>query len=408
MFSFSSNNYSLISNTWNKDAHGLFDYESDQINKNTFSIEKGGKLNRNEKNNSTEYVPDKNDNSFFLTGSQSSSTTSNDCLAYFYNEYGNKIKLSKNINNYYEYNKKNILIVQEKMYKLINQTELKSIKKEYLCNYKYKPKINDIIRFGRVQFIVRNLKDKSTILEDNNNNNDLINNNNDNNNNINNIYLPNNNDEMKFPNNIKCKGCNKPEDNNKNNNNPLLKICPCSKSYYFHYKCFKKHIKENIEDYNYTENDYTNSKSLKIITIYNFLCPFCDEPYNPIIIKNKKEYNILPYEVKKDSFHIILESINLLKENIFTVMILLFYFPKKNEEYFLGRGHEATFKISDISISRVHSKFYVDSKENIVIEDLGSKFGTLHLIREDYDLDEICEKKIKIQIGRTVFWIEKE
>ena len=89
-------------------------------------------------------------------------------------------------------------------------------------------------------------------------------------------------------------------------------------------------------------------------------------------------------------------------------MIILFYFPKLKEEYFLGRGHEATFKISDISISRVHSKFYVDGKENIVIEDLGSKFGSLHLIREDCDLDEICEKKIKVQIGRTVFWIEKE
>ena len=102
MFSFSPNNYTLISNTWNKDAHGLFDYESEQINKNTFSIEKGGKLNRIEANNSTDYVPDKNDNSFFLTGSQSSSTTNNDCLAYFYNEYGTKIKLSKNINNNYE------------------------------------------------------------------------------------------------------------------------------------------------------------------------------------------------------------------------------------------------------------------------------------------------------------------
>ncbi len=404
MFSFSTNNYSLISNTWNKDAHGLFDYESDSINKNTFSIEKGGKLNRNEKNNSTDFIPDKNDNSFFLTGSQSSSTTNNDCLAYFYNEYGNKIKLSKNINNSYEYNKKNIIIIQEKMYKLINQTELKSIKKEYLCNYKYKPKKNDIIRFGRVQFIVRNLKDKSTILSENNNNNDLINNNNNNNNN--NIYLPNNNDEIKISNNNKCKLCNKSEDNSQN---PLLKICPCSKSYYFHYKCFKKYIKENTEDYNYTENDYTNEKTLKIITIYNFLCPFCDEPYNPIVIKNKKEFNILPYEIlKKDSFHIVLESINLLKENIFTVMIILFYFPKLKEEYFLGRGHEATFKISDISISRVHSKFYVDSKENIVIEDLGSKFGSLHLFREDCDLDEICEKKIKVQIGRTVFWIEKE
>ena len=81
-------------------------------------------------------------------------------------------------------------------------------------------------------------------------------------------------------------------------------------------------------------------------------------------------------------------------------------FPNKKEEYFLGRGHEATFKISDISISRVHSKFYIKDN-NIFIDDLGSKFGTLVLIRKDVDLNEIVDKKIKIQTGRTTLWVDE-
>ena len=80
--------------------------------------------------------------------------------------------------------------------------------------------------------------------------------------------------------------------------------------------------------------------------------------------------------------------------------------PKK-EEYFLGRGHEATFKISDISISRVHAKFYLKD-ENIVIDDLGSKFGTLLLVRKNINVTEMIEKKMKIQIGRSVLWVEDE
>ena len=88
-------------------------------------------------------------------------------------------------------------------------------------------------------------------------------------------------------------------------------------------------------------------------------------------------------------------------------MIIVFTFPKKTEEYFLGRGHEASFKVSDISISRVHSKFYIKNG-NIYIDDLGSKFGTLVLIRKDVNLNEIVDKKIKIQTGRTTLWIDEK
>ena len=73
-------------------------------------------------------------------------------------------------------------------YYVISQKEMKGIKREYKSEYDYKPCINDIIRLGRVQFIIRSMKDKSTSNNDNqnskclylpndnsNNNNNLIN-----------------------------------------------------------------------------------------------------------------------------------------------------------------------------------------------------------------------------------------
>ena len=89
------------------------------------------------------------------------------------------------------------------------------------------------------------------------------------------------------------------------------------------------------------------------------------------------------------------------------MMIIIFTFPNKKEEFFLGRGHEASFKISDISISRVHAKVYIKD-DNIIIDDLGSKFGTLLLVRKSIDVSEMIEKNMKIQIGRNVIWLDNE
>ena len=115
----------------------------------------------------------------------------------------------------------------------------------------------------------------------------------------------------------------------------------------------------------------------------------------------------MPYSFDKNNYHIILESINFVKDGVYCIMIIIFTFPNKKEEFFLGRGHEASFKISDISISRVHAKIYL-KEDNIVIDDLGSKFGTLLLVRNNVDVNEMLEKKMKLQIGRNVVWLDKD
>jgi len=391
MFEYESNqSLKIHCNTWNKDAHSLFDYESEQIIKNEFELGKGGKIFRDELKGETKYEPDNKDEGFFLTGSNT--TSSEGCLINFFNEYGSHTIITKKIKDEYKYNKESITEVQNMFYYVISQKEMKGIKREYKSEYDYKPCINDIIRLGRVQFIIRSMKDKST------SNNDIQN--------SKCLYLPNDNSNLKSNNKVLiCYLCKKKE-NEKNLDNPIIKVCPCKDCPLFHINCFKNEYIKKEKIFCYAEKEYMKG-NIKVIGLINFLCPFCNEPYNPIIKKGNKLYNILPYTFDNQLFHIVLESINFVKESIFCVMIIIFTFPNKNENYFLGRGHEANFKISDISISRVHAKIYLKD-ENIIIDDLGSKFGTLLLIRDSIDISEMIEKKIKIQIGRSVVWVEDE
>ena len=393
MFAFQSNqSYKINCVTWGKDAHALFDYESEEIVKNIFTLGRGGKIFLDNEKGTTTYEPDNQEDGFFLTGGHSSS--SEGCLINFFNEYGSHTRVTKKIKDEYEFNKENITEVQSMIYYVIAQKELKGIKREYKSEYNYKPEIYDIIRFGRVQFIVRSLKDKSCSNDGESND-------------IKSIFLPNDNSNLKQSLNNKvliCELCEKKETDNINN--PIIKICPCKKCPLLHINCFKNEYLKKDKMFYYSNKDYMNG-SLKIVSLINFLCPLCNEPYNPIIKINSRFYNILPYSFDKNIFHIVLESINFVKDGVYCIMVIIFTFPNKKEEFFLGRGHEATFKISDISISRVHAKIYLKD-ENIVIDDLGSKFGTLLLARNSIDVGEMIEKKMKIQIGRNVIWLDKD
>ena len=393
MFAFQSNqSYKINCVTWGKDAHALFDYESEEIVKNIFTLGRGGKIFLDNEKGTTTYEPDNQEDGFFLTGGHSSS--SEGCLINFFNEYGSHTRVTKKIKDEYEFNKENITEVQSMIYYVIAQKELKGIKREYKSEYNYKPEIYDIIRFGRVQFIVRSIKDKSCSNDGESND-------------IKSIFLPNDNSNLKQSLNNKvliCELCEKKETDNINN--PIIKICPCKKCPLLHINCFKNEYLKKDKMFYYSNKDYMNG-SLKIVSLINFLCPLCNEPYNPIIKINSRFYNILPYSFDKNIFHIVLESINFVKDGVYCIMVIIFTFPNKKEEFFLGRGHEATFKISDISISRVHAKIYLKD-ENIVIDDLGSKFGTLLLARNSIDVGEMIEKKMKIQIGRNVIWLDKD
>lgn len=65
----------------------------------------------------------------------------------------------------------------------------------------------------------------------------------------------------------------------------------------------------------------------------------------------------------------------------------------------MGRGHESEVRVNDISVSRCHAiiKYKPDG---IYIEDNRSKFGTLVLLKDYYQI--LLEYTSAVQIGRTV------
>ncbi len=95
----------------------------------------------------------------------------------------------------------------------------------------------------------------------------------------------------------------------------------------------------------------------------------------------------------------ILESLNSIKENQYPLSIHVLMFIEEGDSFILGRGHESDVRISDISVSRQHARItYKDKK--FILEDTGSKFGTLVLAKQPVS---IVEKPVILQIGRTLF-----
>jgi pSer/pThr/pTyr-binding forkhead associated (FHA) protein len=79
-------------------------------------------------------------------------------------------------------------------------------------------------------------------------------------------------------------------------------------------------------------------------------------------------------------------------------------FIDASEFFILGRGHESEVRISDISVSRSHAKItFIDNK--FILEDTGSKFGTLVLSKEPITLSE---DPVILQIGRTLLSITEQ
>jgi pSer/pThr/pTyr-binding forkhead associated (FHA) protein len=70
-------------------------------------------------------------------------------------------------------------------------------------------------------------------------------------------------------------------------------------------------------------------------------------------------------------------------------------------QFVMGRGHDSDMRVSDISVSRCHAmiKYNAESK-SFLLEDNLSKFGTLILAHDPFDLN--INHTTAIQIGRSV------
>jgi pSer/pThr/pTyr-binding forkhead associated (FHA) protein len=92
-----------------------------------------------------------------------------------------------------------------------------------------------------------------------------------------------------------------------------------------------------------------------------------------------------------------MESLPLEKNTSRTIHVL--NFSQEKPTFNMGRGHESEVRVNDISVSRCHAilKYKPDG---IYIEDNRSKFGTLVLLKDSYNIQ--LEYTSAVQIGRTV------
>lgn len=94
---------------------------------------------------------------------------------------------------------------------------------------------------------------------------------------------------------------------------------------------------------------------------------------------------------KPDDNYMILESIKSAPAKVVHV------FDLRYDEFKVGRSVDTDMKIADISVSRTHSFIKIrDGK--IVVEDNGSKFGTLVKIQRPVDL-----LNVKGDVSSTLF-----
>ena len=397
---------SLLIKTWENNESDIFDHKSDVINGNEDYIFERSFLVRTKDNkynklNQQIYIEDEDDLIFGIS-------------------IGNKdtYTLINPIQKKLEYTEENINYINNKIWYVIKPEDSKD---DSNCNEEYYLNKNDIIRIGRLKFVVQEIYLKPRDNENNKNN-------------INdapkvgpktyNISDLNKNKDPVFDfvfkvDNIptddkkECDYCKYKDDLiTEDGEDFLFHFCKCKDSIIIHYKCFKSYIinynsrekKETIDSsplplsFEYTKDEKDNVVS---ITLKNFHCPKC---FRPIPIRYKlpdsdKIYNIFDMEEPKNCDYMILESLENkeYEENYKSIHII--QLSEKNNIY-IGRDNTKNNIYSkDISMSRDHAILKYNSKTGkITLQDRKSKFGTLVLVKSPI---KIFNKKIYLQVGRT-------
>ena len=187
--------------------------------------------------------------------------------------------------------------------------------------------------------------------------------------------------------------------------NPLFSPCKCAGSMRFiHHACLKTW--------------FGNKRIMKvsnIVTTYfwkNLECELCKTayPYETRSMDGKKMLNIIEYDTPQpeydhDSGHlieaqyIVLESISSNTSKVIHVVNM-----KDTLQLYIGRGHDAHVRVTDISVSRLHATLVKSVQGYYFLTDNDSKFGTLSLVKTPLELPQ--GTSTTLQIGRSIFDIE--
>ena len=379
----------IICEVWNKDSNFLFDYESSEYLISSKKINTDCFLMKNE--NEVKFILKKNGEEEQIENELSTYGDSN------YLGYINKTNKEEYFWNYNPY----------KIYSLKKSYESLDwlvIGKTYFSNQNkpnsfYKLRTGDLIKFGKIIFLVREIKN-SKIKENILNRKTTNNYGNETSININeklkNMYIKIKNNSKNENNKLKlysCRIC--LQEGDFNGENPLINPCNCTGSVkYVHLICLRKWLTSKI----IINHSFDNS-----VTSYSykpFECELCKEQiperikYNDEIISLIEMENLKqPYIIFENIYH---NNVNYIGNYFDHQHIFVVQLNNKNRIK-IGRSNDADMRLSDISVSRTHAFLHLKNNE-FYLEDCKSKFGSLLLIQNKIMF--IPDKPLSIQIGR--------
>ena len=169
---------------------------------------------------------------------------------------------------------------------------------------------------------------------------------------------------------------------------PLISPCNCSGTMkYIHLSCLKKSIKLK---YSKKSNDH-----LEMFLFQNYNCEICLTPYPKYIVYKTQVYFLIDIDFNKFENYVLCDLSKYTENNKNKQLTHFGYIMFKiedNKELTLGRKKNNNIKLKDISVSRNHC--IIMKKDNdLLIKDLGSKFGTMKYIKDSLEL-KLQEQKI--------------
>jgi len=145
--------------TWTRDSHGLFDYENNnQVKSLSLYIESNGSLIRR-KNDTVEFIQSEIENNFDIRElGKFQNLNSTYLYTYlFTDKFFIQSKLERNM----PVNNQTLTDLQEKIWYVVktNNSNMSVINSNnsYLSHYKYELKKNDIIKLGRIKFLIKDI-----------------------------------------------------------------------------------------------------------------------------------------------------------------------------------------------------------------------------------------------------------
>ncbi|CAI2384955.1 unnamed protein product [Moneuplotes crassus] len=404
----------INSKIWNKESHGLFDYENQSFQEVT--IQQSG--------------------NFFIYGADSKVFPMIPSSDMDDSESSRLLSVAYKKGRYWIYHYKDFSTC-ESLKKPSDQPWISlkhlnpiSHSARYDANYGYKLKQGDIIKFGRVRFRISRISSDSTPSHEyrgiqTENNHQIVESNESNIiddsmyfekqlklEELNNINLSgveidsggyndlrNDNKSESKQSKDACRICLSCEEDP---DDPLVTICKCSGTMgLIHLECIKGWLDSKLHKKFVPHTFSYNWKNLR--------CELCKERLKDLYYIHGKPVHLLNYKRPQEGTYITLESFTNTPHKTIHVINLQENLDDYNEEmeFTIGRDNNVCIRITDISVSRNHAVLTCKNGE-FFVKDTDSKFGTLVLLQSPFPIEYHDKWDLSVQIGKNLITISPE